>query len=144
MNLKKAEECMQLEKRIYWLLIAVLGAGIWVTASVRSADAVQDVSSLDRRISMLEQRFFTLDSSMNRLQQLVAAQRSTPPVSDSRNREINQIAEEIQRLQLRLVEIQCGVLRLDERTATRRSGEARSTDPCRANPDAPLRFSSRP
>jgi hypothetical protein len=135
---------MRFEKRIYWLVIAVLGAGVWATASVRSAATGQDFSSLDRRISMLEQRFFTLDSSMNRLQQLVASQRSTAPASEPRDREINQITEEIQRLQLRLVELQCGLVKLDERTATRRSGEAKSTDPCRANPDAPLRFSSRP
>jgi hypothetical protein len=93
---------------------------------------------------MLEQRFFTLDSSMNRLQQLVVSQRSTAPVSEPRDREINQITEEIQRLQLRMVELQCGLIKLDERTATRRSGEPRSADPCRANPDTPLRFSSRP
>ena len=135
---------MRFEKRIYWLVFAVLGAGIWVTASVRPADAVQDVSGLDRRISMLEQRLFTLDSNMNRLQQLVVSHRSTAPASDPRDREITQITEEIQRLQLRLVELQCGLLKLDERTATRRSGEPRSADPCRANPDAPLRFSSRP
>ncbi len=135
---------MQFEKRIYWLVIAVLAAGIWATASVRSAGAVQDFSSLDRRISMLEQRFFTLDSSMNRLQQLVASQRSTAPVSEPRNRELDQLTEEIQRLQLRLVELQCGLVKLDERTATRRSGEAKSTDPCRANSEVPLRFSSRP
>jgi hypothetical protein len=139
---------MDFVKRFNFKSLMVLGTVIVIlisaNARVRSADVVQDVSSLDRRISMLEQRFFSLDSSMNRLQQLVASQRSTAPVSDSRDREINQIADEIQRVQLRLVEIQCGLLKLDERTATRRSGEPRSTDPCRANPDTPLRFSSRP
>jgi hypothetical protein len=135
---------MRFEKRIYWLMIAVLGAVIWAAVSAGSAGAVQDPSSLDRRISMLEQRFYSLDSSMNRLQQLVASQRSTAPVSDPRDRELTQITEEIQRLQLRLVELQCGLLKLDERTSTRRSGEAKSSDPCRANPDLPLRFSSRP
>jgi hypothetical protein len=135
---------MRFEKRTYWLMFAVLGAVIWAIASAGSAGAVQDVAGLDRRISLLEQRFYLLDSSMNRLQQLVASQRSTAPASDPRDREFNQITEEIQRLQLRLVELQCGLVKLDERTATRRGGEAKSTDPCRANPDAPLRFSSRP
>ena len=135
---------MRFEKRNYWAAIAMVGAIIWASANVGSADAVQDVTSLDRRISLLEQRFYSLDSSMNRLQQLVASQRSTAPASDSRDREINQIIEEIQRMQLRLVELQCGLVKLDERTATRRSGEPKSTDPCRANPDSPLRLSSRP
>ena len=93
---------------------------------------------------MLEQRFYTLDSSMSRLQQLVASQRTPAPASDSNEREITQITEEIQRMQLRLIELQCGLVKLDERTATRRSGEPKSTDPCRANPDSPLRLSSRP
>lgn len=135
---------MRFEKRTYWAVVAVVGAVIWASAGVGSADALQDVNSLDRRISMLEQRFYSLDASMNRLQQLVASQRSPAPVSEPRDREINQITEEIQRLQLRLVELQCGLVKLDERTATRRSGEPRSTDPCRANPDTPLRLSSRP
>ena len=120
------------------VVVIMLGRGV-------SGAETQDPASLDRRISMLEQRFYSLDSSMNRLQQLIASQRSTAaPASDSNDRQINQIGEEIQRLQLRLVELQCGLAKLDERTATRRSGEPKSTDPCRANPDTPLRFSSRP
>ena len=137
---------MWFEKRKYLVAIVVVGAAVWASASA-GADPVQDPSSLDRRISMLEQRFYSLDSSMSRLQQLVASQRSTAPASassDSNDREISQLSEEIQRLQLRLVELQCGLIKLDERTATRRSGDPKSTDPCRANPDAPLRFSSRP
>jgi len=137
---------MRFEKRMYLVAIVVAGVVVWAGASA-GADPVQDPSSLDRRISMLEQRFYSLDSSMSRLQQLVASQRSTAPAtasSDADDRAINQLSEEIQRLQLRLVELQCGLIKLDERTATRRSGEPKSTDPCRANPDAPLRLSSRP
>ena len=136
---------MSFEKRMY-LIAIVVGALVWASASA-GADPAQDVNSLDRRISMLEQRFYSLDSSMSRLQQLVASQRSTAPAtssSDSNDREISQLSEEIQRLQLRMVELQCGLIKLDERTATRRTGEAKSTDPCRANPDVPLRLSSRP
>jgi hypothetical protein len=139
---------MNLQERFNWLGLTILGVVILIlisaNARVGSADAVQDVSSLDRRISLLEQRFYSLESSMNRLQQFVSSQRSTAPASDSRDREIAQMTLEIQRLQLRLADLQCGLLQLDERTKTRRSGEPKSTDPCRANPDAPLRFPSRP
>lgn len=134
-------------KRLNLTSFTVLGVVILIMicsgARAGSADSVQDVNSLDRRISMLEQRFYSLDSSMNRLQQLVASQRSTAPASDPRAQEISQMIQQIQQLQLRLIELQCGLVKLDERT-TRRSGEPKSTDPCRANPDAPLRFSSRP
>jgi peptidoglycan hydrolase CwlO-like protein len=137
---------MGLRKRLNLVSLVVLGVVVVLTcvnARVGSADPVQDPASLDRRISLVEQRFYTLESSMNRLQQLVASQRSIPPSSDTNDRQINQMMQEIQRLQLQLIEVQCGVLKLDERTTTRRAGDARPADPCRANPNAPLRFSPR-
>lgn len=108
--------------------------------------ATQDPAGLDRRISLLEQRFYQLESSMNRLQQVVASQRSTGATTDS-TREITLLSQELQRLQLRMTEIECGLVKLDERTlpaSARRSGEPRSTDPCRATPNTPLRLSARP
>lgn len=127
-------------------IVAVLNTAS--RASKTETAARQDPSSLDRRISMLEQRFYSLESSMNRLQQYVMSQRSTGSSSDLRERELDQLRQEVQRLQLRLTEVECGLLKLDERTAPARGnrprGEARPTDPCRVNPGAPLRLSSRP
>lgn len=141
---------MSFKKRFQWIAVAILlGVGV-VGLNRGSAGAeTQDVSGLDRRISMLEQRFYSMESSMNRLQQLVASQRSTgSSSSDLRDREVDQLRQEMQRLQLRLTEVECGLLRLDERTTTatsnRRSGEARPADPCRQNPGLPLRLPSRP
>ena len=137
---------MTLLKHFKWLMLAVLSVVVvlsYANARVGSAGPVQDPSSLDRRISLLEQRFYTLESSMSRLQQMMAAQRPLPAPSDTNDRQFNQMAQEIQRLQLQLVEVQCGLLRLDERTTTRRSGEPKPSDPCRANPNVPLRFSPR-
>ena len=97
---------------------------------------------------MLEQRFYTLETSMNRLQQVLASQRSTGSSSSVSNQEVDQLQAEVQRLQLRLNEVECGLLKLDERTASasgnRRSGEARPADPCRLNPGTPLRLPTRP
>lgn len=137
---------MSLSKRFNQVSLVVLGVVVVLTcvnARVGSADPVQDPASLDRRISMLEQRFYTLESSMNRLQQLVGSQRSLPAASDTNDREISQLTQEIQRLQLQVIEVQCGMLKLDERTTTRRAGEPRPADPCRANPNVPLRFTAR-
>jgi predicted RNase H-like nuclease (RuvC/YqgF family) len=133
---------MSFKKRFQWIAVVGLNRG--------SAGAeTQDVSGLDRKISMLEQRFYQLESSMNRLQQVVTSQRSTgSSSSELRDREVDQLRQEVQRLQLRLTEAECGLLRLDERTITasgnRRSGEARPADPCRQNPGLPLRLPSRP
>ena len=137
---------MTLLKTFKWVSLPVLCVVVvlsYANARVGSAEPVQDPSSLDRRISLLEQRFYTLESSMSRLQQMMATQRSLPSPSDTNDRQLNQMAQEIQRLQLQLVEVQCGMLRLDERTTTRRTGEPKPADPCRANPNVPLRFSPR-
>lgn len=141
---------MSFKTRFQWIVVAILlGVGV-VGLNRGSAGAEgQDVSGLDRRISMLEQRFYSMETSMNRLQQVVASQRSSgSSSSDLRDREVDQLRQEMQRLQLRLTEVECGLLRLDERTTTsssnRRGGEARPADPCRQNPGLPLRLPSRP
>ena len=123
------------------VVVSMLGRGV-------SGAETQDPASLDRRISMLEQRFYTLETSMNRLQQVLASQRSTRSSSSVSDRDVDQLQAEVQRLQLRLNEVECGLAKLDERTATasgnRRSGEARPADPCRQNPGTPLRLPTRP
>lgn len=110
----------------------------------------QDVRSLDRRISSLEQRLYSIESSINRLQQSALSQR--PPVSQSsvRDQELNLLRGEFQKLLLRLDEIECGLVKIDERTSTsavreaRKSAGAKTVDPCRLNPATPVHLSSRP
>src|ERR1044072_4093707 len=91
---------MKLSKQTNLVLIIGLLVVIGVMANSSrgsSASEPQDVSSLDRRISLLEQRFYSIESNISRLQQYVAAQRpsvSQPGVSD---RELSLIREEIQR-----------------------------------------------
>ena len=137
-------------------VVMILCTVIWMTANVslgRSSsgveeNATQDNASLDRRISLLEQRFYSLELSINRLQQAAVSQRSTGTQSNIRDAEFNLIREELRRVTLQLAEIECGLLKLDERTVTRRdarrSSETRPTDPCRVNPETPLRLSTRP
>jgi hypothetical protein len=140
---------MNLSKQVNLALVVVLCAIIGVMANSSrgsSASEPQDVSSLDRRISLLEQRFYSIESNISRLQQYVAAQRpavSQPGVSD---RELSLLREEIQRLTLRTNEVECGLSKLDERTtpAARRNPAAKSNDPCRLNPETPVRLSTRP
>ena len=127
------------------VIVLCVVAGVMVKSSrAEGVNTTQDVSSLDRRLSLLEQRFYSVESSISRLQQFVASQRpsvSQPSVSD---RDLSLISEEIQRLSLRVNELECGLVKLDERTATRKSPTVKSPDPCRLNPDAPLRLSTHP
>jgi hypothetical protein len=140
---------MSFAKSFQLIAIAVLATVVVGVVRGSAGAETQDPASLDRRISMIEQRFYTLETSMNRLQQLSTAQRSTGSASsDLRDREVDQLSQEIQRLQLRLNEVECGLLKLDERTTSaggnRKGPESRPTDPCRLNPGLPLRLSARP
>jgi uncharacterized coiled-coil protein SlyX len=143
---------MNLSKQANFVLVILLFAVIGVMASnsrgnsATAAVESQDPSSLDRRIGLLEQRFYTIESNISRLQQYMATQRpsiSQPGVSD---REVSLMRDEIQRLTLRMNEVECGLSKLDERTtpAARRNPTAKTNDPCRLNPETPVRLSTRP
>lgn len=124
------------------------GAGHSTAVSVVSA---QDLTGLERRISLLEQRFYGVELSINRLEQQVRLSERPPmPSTSDRTLEINLLRSEIEALQRRLAEVECGLTKLDERTLTPAAREARrrvvptGTDPCRLNPDTPLKLSTRP
>ena len=138
---------MNFSKQSNLVLVLALCVVVGTVANVswgKSSAEPQDPGSLDRRISLLEQRFYQVESSINRLQTYIASQR--PPTSQptTSDRDVIIIRDEVQRLSLRLGEVECGLLKLDERTATRRTNTHRSDDPCRVNVDTPLRLSARP
>ena len=142
---------MSFVKKSHLVAIAILIVFITINSgrgvAGNEATAPQDPAGLDRRISLLEQRFYSLESSLSRLQQVVASQRSTGASPDTNDREITLLSQEIQRLQLRMTELECGLVKLDERTlpaSARRSGDQKSNDPCRATPNTQLRLSARP
>lgn len=138
---------MNISRQSNLVLVLVLSVVVGTMANVswgKSSAETQDPSSLDRRISMLEQRFYQMESSINRLQTYIASQRPATSPPSASDRDVIMIRDEVQRLSLRLSEVECGLLKLDERTATRRPNTQKSNDPCRVNVDAPLRLSARP
>jgi len=137
---------MNFSKHSNLVLVLVLCVVVGTVANVsrgKSSAEPQDPSSLDRRISLLEQRFYQVESSINRLQTYIASQRPQPSQPSTSDRDVILIRDDVQRLSLRLTEVECGLVKLDERTANRRSTQ-KSDDPCRANVDTPLRLSARP
>jgi len=124
------------------VLCVVVGTVVNVSRAKSSAET-QDPSSLDRRISLLEQRFYQVESSINRLQTYMATQRPQVTQPAPSDRDVILLAEDVRRLSTRLGEVECGLLKLDERTASRRSTQ-KSDDPCRTNVDTPMRLSARP
>jgi len=138
---------MNLSKQSNLVLVIVLCGVIGVMAGIsRGNSSAQDPGSLDRRLSLLEQRFYSIESSISRLQQYVATQRPAISQPSTSDRDLILMREEVQRLELRMAEIECGLIKLDERTtpATRRNAATKSNDPCRLTPDTPVRLSTHP
>jgi hypothetical protein len=151
-----------MKEKWYWVLVIVVCGAIGAaakgytlkTSTDPAPPVAQDVVFLDRRINMLEQRFYSIESRMNRLeQQMSMAQRVVPtptPSQPTRDLEIDLLRNESESLKVRVRELECGILRLDERTLsesakeTRRRAGAQPKDPCRVGPEAPVKLSVRP
>ena len=119
----------------------------WFTTT---AFAQQD-PFLSQRINRIEQRFTTIETRLSQLEQQTRFPSSTRnSASSTSETEIRLLRSQIDTLQLRMAETECGLLRLDERTlnntarqTTRKSGTGK-TDICRQMPNAPLELSARP
>lgn len=126
--------------------LAALVANAGSASPASAAPPAQDVMSLDRRISAIEQRFYTIESSINQLQLRVQSTERHPGTpAASRDPEVDRLLAELSLLQSRLGELECGVLKLDERTlpAAARAQQPKPTDPCRSQANTPVRLSSR-
>lgn len=117
------------------------------------AAGAQDSAYLEQRIRSVEQRLYSIQSSISRLeQQVIISQRSTPspaPTQSARSPEIDLLRSEVEILQARVRELECGLAHIDERTlsaaakvARRRTGA--QEDPCRLNPETPVQNPRRP
>jgi hypothetical protein len=139
-----------------WLAALALAATAAAYASRPAARAVapepaaQDVIGLERRISLVEQRLNSIELSVNRLEQQSRLSTPAPSTTQSvRDTELELLRSEVELLQRRMAEDECGLVRLDERTLAqsvreeRRKNAAGREDPCRLNADAPLRLSAR-
>ena len=118
-------------------LTTVTGAGSEVTAQ-------QDVMRLDNRITQLEQRLFAIENNLRNLEQQVRL--ASVPVRSANQDELGRLRSDLELLQRRVSDHECGLAKLDERTLTpqrrverKRLGSG-DTDPCRMNFEIPLRF----
>ncbi len=100
---------------------------------------------LSRRIDQVEQRFYQIESRINRIEMESRTAVSTPRMTDTKDNEIVLLRSQVDSLRTRIGEVECGLLKLDERTlpASQRRG-ATGSDPCRQNWGTTLRLSVRP
>ena len=115
-----------------------------------SAAVTQDAIYLDRRLTTLEQRIYTIESRLGQIEQQIRISRQPSSTLSTPDPEINLLRTEIEMLKIRTRELECGLLRVDERTLPATVREARKRagtlkDPCRSSgTDAPVQLSSRP
>lgn len=118
-------------------------------ASEVPAEGAQDAVYLDRRISMLETRLSSIESSLRNVQQQAMAAERPTATQPARDPEVMLLRSEVEILNSRLRELECALVRLDERTLSPAAREARKrtaaqpSDPCRVNPDTPIQLSPR-
>ncbi|CAN5274677.1 hypothetical protein BH20ACI2_BH20ACI2_01020 [soil metagenome] len=100
---------------------------------------------LSRRIDQVEQRFYQIESRINRIEMESRTAVSSPRMPDTRENEIALLRSQVDSLRTRIGEAECGLLKLDERTlpAAQRRG-ATGSDPCRQNWGTTVRLSVRP
>ena len=142
---------MQIIRIGVWILVfcAVVATGVEAYRGKKSSEPAQDVIGLDRRISSLEQRLYSIESNINRLQQQAIGSMRSAPSQTGRDPEVDRLRSEVELLNARVRELECGVVHLDERTLSAAAKEARgragaqSKDPCWLNPETPVRLSSR-
>ncbi len=128
---------------------AYLGQPLLRIGEAAAVVPTQDVTRIESRLSLLEQRFYSIEASLRGLEQQSRLSGVTSG-SAARDPEVGLLRAEVEALRRRLAEVECGLTRVDERTLSPAAKEARRRsgnlviDPCRLNPDAPLRPATRP
>lgn len=129
---------------IYWGL-----AGYFGERTVPLVSAQND-AFLSRRIDQLENRFYGIESRLNRLEIPSRPTTITPSIIGGNEAEISLLRSELASVKLRLGEAECALLRVDERTltsparASRKRATVGGTENCRLNPGAAIELSARP
>src|SRR5262245_42703064 len=121
-------------------LVAITLFRLTSAAGTYSTLPQQDVIRLENRVTQLEQRLYSIETSVRLLDQQSRLSNVSP--RGVTPEELAQMHSEIQTLQRRLIEDECALAKLDERTLSpqRRQRSGTTNDPCRLNFEAPLRL----
>lgn len=142
------------------VLVFIALAGLrWLRFSDRDLTTTvyaQQDAMLDRRISQIEQRFYYLETRINRLESDSRYSGALPSSSSTTQLQVNQMRTdldtlrgELDSLRSRIGDVECGLIKVDERTLSpsarqRRRSALGPNDPCRAEAESPVRLASRP
>jgi prefoldin subunit 5 len=71
--------------------------------------------SVERRVSTLEQRLYTIDSNISQLQQQIMMMSRASAAPAGTSADVQQLRLELDLLRSRINQIECGVAKLDDR-----------------------------
>jgi hypothetical protein len=116
------------------------------SSELTSSEPGQDIMSVDRRVTTLEQHMYTLDSNLNQLQQQIMMLNRTSSQPPGSSAEVQQLRIELDVLRSRMAQVECALAKLDERTLTTGRPKVRAgvKDPCRLEPQAPIEITGHP
>jgi hypothetical protein len=127
------------------LLVVVIGLGLVTISSAARNNTgptpQQDIIRLEQRMNQLEQRLFSMDTTLRNIEQqsrLAGAGRRGVAEED-----VVQLRSELLALQQRVADHECALAKLDERTLApaMRTGRRKSGNgPCRANSETPIQL----
>ena len=127
------------------LLVVVIGLGLVTISSAARNNTgpapQQDFIRLEQRMNQLEQRLFSMDTTLRNIEQqsrLAGANRRGVAEED-----LAQLRSELLALQQRLGDHECALAKLDERTlapAMRTGRRKFANDPCRVNSETPIQL----
>jgi hypothetical protein len=127
------------------LLVVVIGLGLVTISSAARNNTgpapQQDIIRLEQRMNQLEQRLFSMDTTLRNIEQqsrLAGAGRRGVAEED-----VVQLRSELLALQQRVADHECALAKLDERTlapAVRTGRRKSGNDPCRVNSDTPIQL----
>jgi hypothetical protein len=126
------------------LSVVVIGLGVLTISSAARDNAgpspQQDFIRLEQRMNQLEQRVFSMDTTLRNIEQqsrLAGASRRGVAEED-----VAQVRSELLALQQRVADHECALAKLDERTLTpaMRTRRKSGNDPCRVNSENPVQL----
>ncbi len=132
-----------------WVLVIIICAGMGAAAGAYRNSSSNDsaAQNLEFRVNSVEQRVYSIESTLRRLEQQIISLDRRPVVQPGSDQGIDLLRSELETVKTRLREIECGVAHIDERTLSASAKQARRqtepSDPCRLNPETPVRLSIR-
>ena len=116
------------------------------SSELTSSEPGQDIMSVDRRVTTLEQHMYTLDSNLNQIQQQIMMLNRTSSQPTGSSTEVQQLRLELDLLRSQMTQVECALAKLDERTITTGKPKVRAgvKDPCRLDPQTPIEITGHP